>query len=330
MANTLVANLKPRDRDWAVMTGPSPPQSKLWPHVLCSRVGWHWRSNIDAAPQGVRLHRATLAGLPFEHETFVTMLAVDIDPCIFLDNRERVWLTVYRSQPPYIVDFSSGDQGNTTTSYLPVSFDPGAYPVARLDPHRRRVIRAACQDGRLVGRIEYPGSSISAPYYFRDQYGNPLAVAEEPFDVTYAQDGTSDLLGLFRSGTAGWYLWRSPDDGATWEQKFGVFSSVKYPILRPKPDWGTFYGAVTSAASDTQFGNIMGTLQDSARGGLSTPYFFLNGDTGETIRVADDVFDVAWAYDGSGRWVGAFHLFGQRFVTDWQSWNLVDWFLIPQ
>jgi len=289
--------LRPRD---LVRLRATVTRADYGPWPLEVRTGQYHRCYTD---QGwVQYRRANHVVPPF---VVASTPVQGLQPRMCRDYRGRVRLFYTERPLPVggIRQIISDDDGRTFGEPA-VVLPGGAYPSVTYDPRTQAVFAVLYGGGTLYGWRERPNETAS-PF--------SLGISVEE-DVAHAcpLPGSPGvwLLACRVLGEGALSLWRSMDDGRTWQRYATGLPGYSHPHVMADP-----LGMVLVAGyKDNQ---LAGALLYPGETAFRAPHAFTDGLA--ALQVANTPFGIAVAHESAQRWVLATRILGKQRISEWFS-----------
>lgn len=232
-------------------------------------------------------------------------------PRMCRDYRGRVRL-FYTEQPlPVggVVQRISDDDG-VTFGEPSVVLPGGAFPSVTYDARTLSIFAVLYGGGNLYGWRQRP-NEVPVPSLLRDTAGAALAVEG---DVAHAcpAPGSPGLWWLacriLDEGAIS--LWRSADDGATWQRVATGLTGHKHPHVMSDPLGFVFVAGYKDTA-------LSGALLYPGETMFRPAHVFTDGAA--ALAVADTTFGIVPAPENPLRWVLATRISGEPRISEWWS-----------
>ncbi|MFO7790297.1 MAG: gliding motility-associated C-terminal domain-containing protein, partial [Bacteroidales bacterium] len=223
-----------------------------------------------------------------------TSSSVNAHPLCFGDNNGSVDITISDGNPDYTIDWGSGSDVTSSSSYTITGLGDGAYDITITDAD-------GCEDittTTLIEPNELLISEVSGSHIDVDCFGNATGELEvtatdgtSPYEYTL-DGGTPQASGLFTGLSAGTYTLEVTDDN-------GCTQNMDITITQPDE---LLISEVAASHVDVDcFGNATGELEVTATDGTSPYSYTLDGGAAQgtglftgltagtyTLEVTDD------------------------------------------
>jgi hypothetical protein len=285
-------------------------ESGPWP--LEERTQQYHRAHTKSGR--VEYRRANHTVPPFDYGSSPTE---GLQPRMCRDQRGRVRL-FYTEQPLPVGNVLQriGDDDGITFGEPSVVLPGGAFPSVTYDARTETVFAVMYGGGSLYGWRERPNVT-AVPYAFAG-----ISVEE---DVAHACPAPGSpgcwLLACRVLNEGAISLWRSTDDGSTWQRYATGLPGHTHPHVMVDP-----LGIVLVAGYKD--GHLSGALLYPGETMFRGQHTFTDGSA--ALQVADTTFGIAVAHENAQRWVLATRITGEQQCSEWfsadmgRSWSRVS------